>query len=92
LASFAGLGAVAEQAIVRTAYCCSVLAALHRIADLIPITEIPIVTDRIVGAWSHLSIASLQEIDGAVHTVIAVNRDSILADAGDRRVVPVAFA
>jgi hypothetical protein len=45
----AGLGAVAEQAVVRAVNRCSGLAAAYGIADRITVTELPVFADGIIG-------------------------------------------
>ena len=71
----AGLDTCAEFAVVAFNRF-AILTALHRIAALIPIAEVSIVTFCIVGGVVtrvHILIAG---IDGAVHAIIAVDRRS----------------
>ncbi len=78
----AGLGAVAEQAVVRAVNRRAGLAAIYGIADLIAITELTVVTDRVVGGVVTVIRNLITGINGAVYSVIAVNRRSGQAGSG----------
>jgi hypothetical protein len=79
----AGLGAVTERAIVRAVNPCAGLAAIHRIANLITITELVIGTEGVIGCMYAVIGGLVAAFDGAVHAVFAVNRRAELAISCD---------